>query len=324
MAPARPLTPLALLLALACRPAPSVALETSPPTAAPAPATTTASGPTELRFAWQAPCTVETHTTLGGSDESAEYRQLLAVRPGPDAATLVLAGAGFELLRYRGRDPQDPAIRQGVARFLITHSLPVELVIDRVGALVAVLGIDAEALLGVARKLRPLTPEVEDLVRTLFKRQDVQSYFLYLAQREWSAWGSAVQGLRLAPGDEQVIEDVVDLAGVPLPRQVTIRHMGAVSEAPGHVRLTLTRVVETSREQVNTGGVLFLFEFGRPPLGERGTHIPMRSVEQIEISTDPQTLRPSRVIYEWSRYTEEERTWSLRIAREFRWPEQCT
>ena len=42
---------------------------------------------------------------------------------------------------------------------------------------------------------------------------------------------------------------MVDLAGVPLPRQVTIRHMGAVSEAPGHVRLTLTRVVETSREE---------------------------------------------------------------------------
>jgi hypothetical protein len=323
MAPASTLRhiTLSLVLVLACRA--NVPLEVPASVAAPAQAAVE-SGPTEFRFAWQAPCTVETHTTVSGSDESAEYRQILVLRAGPEAATFVLAGSGFELLRYRGRDPKDPAVRQGVARFLVTHSLPVQFVIDRAGGLVAVTGIDAEALLGVARKLRPLTPEVEDIVRSLFKRPDVQSYFLYLAEREWSGWGSGVNGLRLAPGEEKVIEDVVELSGVPLPRQVTVRHTGAVDDPPGHVRLKLVRIVETHREQVNTGGPLFFFEFGRPPLGERGTHIPMRSVEQIEISTDPQTLRPSRVVYEWSRYTEDERTWSLRIARDFRWPKQCT
>ena len=110
-----------------------------------------------------------------------------------------------------------------------------------------------------------------------------------------------------------------DHSELPLSRSLWL--LGGFAGLHGVLEWTdLWRTVHGSEPSLAAGqsvlllvSYLFLFEFGRPPLGERGTHIPMRSVEQIEISTDPQTLRPSRVIYEWSRYTEEERTWSLRI-----------
>ncbi|WAS99203.1 hypothetical protein [Nannocystis punicea] len=220
---------LGLASVLACRPA-DVPPPEPPPAAATVPARSQdeapANGPTELRFAWESPCTVETRTTMSGSDESAEYRQLLAVRPDPSRDAMVLSGAGFEMLRYRGRDPTDPSVQHGVARFLVTYSLPVEFVVDRAGKLLDVHGIDAETLLGVARKLRPLTPEAEDMVRILFKRQDVRDYFLYLAEREWSAWGSAWHGLTLARGEERVVEDTVEIAGKLLPRRTTMLHAG--------------------------------------------------------------------------------------------------
>jgi hypothetical protein len=324
-----PIVLLALVLAGSpgCRGSGSAAPEPAPTgartgeqTGAPSPA---AAGPVQLRFGWEAPCAVETHTTLSGSEESAEYRQILLLRPGTDDATFVLGGGGFELLKYRGRDPGDPAVQHGVARFLVTYSLPVEFVIDRGGKLVEVHGIDADSLLGVARKLRPVTPEAEELVRILFKRDDVQGYLLYLARREWSAWGAEFSGVTIAPGEEKVVEDTIDLAGVPLPRRISVRHAGAVDDPPGHVRLVMERVVESSRDQVQAGGLLFHFEFGRPPLGERGTHIAMRSTEQVELVTDPRTLRPRRVTYEWSRSVDEQRTWTFRLVREFRWPERC-
>lgn len=321
-----PIVPLALVLLASpgCRPGVSAPPEPAQTGAQRSALSVAPIGPVQLRFAWEVPCAVETHTTLSGTEESAEYRQILQLRPGTDGATFVLGGGGgFELLKYRGRDPADPAVQHGVARFLVTYSLPVELVIDRGGKLVEVHGIDADALLGVARKLRPVTPEAEELVRILFKRPDVQGYLLYVAGREWSAWGAEFSGLTLAPGEEKVVEDTVDIAGVPLPRRVSVRHAGVDDGAPGHVRLVMERVVESSRDQVRDGGQLFHFEFGRPPLGERGTHIPMRSTEQVELVTDPRTLRPRRVTYEWSRSVDEQRTWTFRMVREFRWPERC-
>ncbi|MDC0667714.1 hypothetical protein [Nannocystis radixulma] len=316
---------LGLLFSLACRPADVAAPEApTDPIATPGEAdeSAPATGPTELRFAWESACTVETRTTLSGSEESAEYRQLLAIRPHPERDALVLSGAGVELLRYRGRDPADPAVQHGVARFLVTYSLPVEFVIDRAGKLLDVHGIDAETLLGVARKLRPLTPEAEDMVRILFKRQDIRDYFLYLAQREWSAWGSAWHGLTFTRGEERVVEDTVEIAGKALPRRTTMLHAGP-AEARGHVRLMFERIVEATREQVRDGGTLFQFEFGRPPLGERGTLITMQSFEQVELVTDPATLRPLRVSYEWSRRVDGERTWFFKLVKEFTWPARC-
>lgn len=282
-----------------------------------------ASGPTELRFSWESPCTVETRTTLSGSEESAEYRQILTLRPDPTGDAMVLSGAGFELLRYRGRDAKDPAVQHGVARFLVTYSLPVEFVIGRAGNLLAVRGIDAETLLDIARKLRPLTPEAEDMVRILFKRQEVRDYFFYLSQREWSAWGSAWNGMTLARGEERVVEDTVEIAGKVLPRRTTMLHAGP-AEAPGHVRLMFERVVEATREQVQGGGSLLHYEFGRPPLGERGALITMQSFEQVELVTDPATLRPLRVSYEWSRRVDNERTWFFKLVKEFSWPARCS
>ena len=280
------------------------------------------SGPIELRFAWETPCTVEARAKLSGSEESAEYRQLLVMRPRDDG-NFVLSGAGIELTRYRGLDPQDPAVQHGVARFLATYSLPVELVIDRAGGLVEVHGLDADSLLGVVRKLMPVSPEAEEMVRILFKRPDVQEYFLYVARREWSSGGETWHGIRLARGEERVIEDTVELAGKTLPRRTTMLHAGPVDGEPGYVRLMFERIVETTRDQVRAGGTLFGLEFGRPPLGDRGALIPMQSMEQAEVVTDPRTLRPRRVVYEWSRRTDGERTWYFRIERDFRWPERC-
>lgn len=300
---------LALLLAAGCHKS-ADSRPAEAPTAAPA---------TTTRFAWGLPSVVRVDATTEKDGHVMASRFVLALDVAPDSVHAIVRTRDFEVLALDGHDARAPVIRAALAPMLAATATTSELVIDAAGDVVDVTLPDLDQLVTLVLAAKGQTdPEIEAMLRANFASEAGRQALIQESVAQWNTWVGAWVDLDLAPGQERTIDDEIETYGVRVPRRTLTRHMGAAGPS-GHVRLYRRYTTE-----IRGADAVKIMEAmtGKPAPSfsdETLARVASRRTDELEIITDPATLRPTLVVVQETRESGGQRKLVRRDRYSFDW-----
>ena len=152
----------------------------------------------------------------------------------------------------------------------------------------------------------------------MFERPEMQARIKEKASELWTLWVGAWIDFDLAPGEERVSEDAIEMFGTVAPRRVRVHHDGP-GDRPESVRLGLESAVELRGPQVKQIAEAMMGE-ALPVEGAEAFHDMLVSrVDRFEVVLEPAQLRPHRAVHEETRTVNGERKKQRKATYTFDW-----
>lgn len=247
-------------------------------------------------FAWPVPGSVRVEKVGVKRGTTATLRYRLDLQPAAES-TIRVRQLDFEFVAVNGQDATTPAMQEKLASAkALTQAVP-DLVIDRAGEYLRIDGLD-DMLERFGRFQREQKGQSEAESQRLMKSMRMPEVTAALQQacsKDWSAWAGAWIGFEVQPGAQAEAVGEVALFGATMPAKVTRRHHGAAEGHPGHVRLSITSLVEGAEAAKALAEAMdaLVQKAGNSPIPV-GALESIRLETNLEVITDPKTLRPLR------------------------------
>jgi hypothetical protein len=295
------------------------------PTSAPTKTAAPAAAP-ELRFAWPVPSrvTVTERILKKGRRSVVRYDAALSKR---EDGGYELKLDKFQFLEMDGNDmtkgPMPPELQAATA---VAGAIPT-LVLSAEGHVVDVVGMEE----AVERALALVSAEkgMRDQLRTALSQPAMAQAMKQKAGDFWGVWVGAWVGTDLTAGEKRSATVPMQLPAGPVDSKVTLHHRGPDASQKGAVRLELESVLEGEPFRKGMVGMLSQLTRGTVPQDKAPDFETLlksaRRVSNVEVVTDPATLRPYSarsaqvthlVVEDQERQEREEREYS------FAWPAQ--
>lgn len=247
-------------------------------------------------FAWPVPSSAVVIKEVEKASVKAKMRSRLAVSA-EEGGGLRARMSDFEFLEINGNDVTTPEMKEALAPVqTMTQAVP-DLLVDGKGNYLHIDGIEAmiERAVKFQGESKGRSKAANEQILELMRSPMMIELLQHSCSVDWNTWVGGWIGFDSAPGRETVGTIDMPMMGGTLPAKVTRRHLGAVAEHAGHVRLSSVLVAEGPEA---TAAFIAMMQRvaeqpgGRPFAGDRLEAV--RAETALEVITDPRTLLPLR------------------------------
>jgi hypothetical protein len=254
------------------------------------------SGGEAFAFAWPVPCSAV--VTKDGEKKGARTRLRFRLDlAAGEAGELRVKLGDFEFLLVDGQDATTPAMREALApASALTQAVP-DTVVSAKGDFLRIDGIDAmlERVAKFMGETKGHSAEEQARILASMRTPVMQQVLQEACSADWITWAGGWVGFDATPGSDTADVVRMPMMGASLEGAVTRRHLGAVDEHPGHVRLSAKMVAEGPEATAAFAEAMARLakEAGGPPFPADQLE-ELRVETTMEVVTDPKTLLPLR------------------------------
>lgn len=258
--------------------------------------TTAPQKPEPLAFAWPVPCSVVITKDGAKARGSAKLRYRLDLSKGENGE-LRARQHDFSFLEVNGMDATTEAMQKALAPALaLTQAVP-DIVVDAQGRFLRIDGLDE--MIGRVTTHLATTKGMSDAERARLEASmrapAARATLEQACGTDWQLWVGSWIGCDLASGTEATSEGTTTILAAEVTGKVVMRNHGDVPEHPGHVRLSVTKLVEGEAATAQLVKLLngLKGEGGKAPLDPELLE-DVRAELVGEVIVERATLRPLR------------------------------